>query len=77
MTRIFAATAVLTGAVAISACESVGQALSSHTDVLARAGGHVKTALVMGRLDVDPDEARSRLAESGGVIANVVGVLDQ
>lgn len=47
------------------------------TELLARAGGHVKTALVMGRLDVDPDEARSRLAESGGVIADIVGVLDQ
>jgi peptidyl-prolyl cis-trans isomerase C len=54
MTRIFAATAVLTGAVAISACESVGQALSSHTDVLARAGGH----------ELSVDEASSLLIDN-------------
>lgn len=43
------------------------------TDLLDRASGHVKTALVMGRLGVDADEARRRLDEAGGVIASVVG----
>lgn len=42
-------------------------------DLLERSGGHVKTALVMGRLGVDADEARRRLDEAGGVISKVVG----
>ena len=42
-------------------------------ELLERAGGHVKTALVMGRLGVDADEARAWLAEAGGVVARVVG----
>lgn len=41
--------------------------------LLEDADGHVKTALVMGRLDVDAVEARRRLAEAGGVIARLVG----
>lgn len=40
--------------------------------LLERAGGHVKTALVMGRLDVDAEEARRRLEDASGVIARVV-----
>ena len=43
--------------------------------LLIRAGGHVKTALVMGRLGIDADEARRRLDEAGGVIARIVGSL--
>ena len=42
-------------------------------DLLERSGGHVKTALVMGRLGVEADEARRRLEEAGGVISRVVG----
>jgi peptidyl-prolyl cis-trans isomerase C len=53
MTRIFATTAVLTGAVAISACEGVGQAMSSHTDVLARAAGHELSVEEASRLLID------------------------
>ncbi|MEN8376282.1 MAG: peptidylprolyl isomerase [Gemmatimonadota bacterium] len=53
MRRIVATTAVLAGAVAISACEGVGQALSSHTDVLARAGGHEFTVQEVSRLLID------------------------
>lgn len=45
-------------------------------DLLERAGGHVKTALVMGRLDLGADEARRRLDEASGVIARVVGDLE-
>lgn len=41
-------------------------------ELLDRAEGHVKTALVMGRLDVDRAEARRRLDEAGGVIAAAV-----
>ncbi|MBT8487938.1 MAG: N-acetylmuramic acid 6-phosphate etherase, partial [Gemmatimonadetes bacterium] len=42
-------------------------------DLLERAGGHVKTALVMGRLGVDAAEARRRLGNADGVISRVVG----
>jgi N-acetylmuramic acid 6-phosphate etherase len=45
--------------------------------LLKRSGGHVKTALVMGRLRVDADEARRRLAEVGGVVARVVGDMEK
>jgi hypothetical protein len=43
MTRIVAVVA-LTGVVALGACDSVSRAMSSHTDVLARAAGHELTA---------------------------------
>lgn len=43
------------------------------SDLLERAGGHVKTALVMGRLGVDAEEARHRLEEADGIISRVVG----
>jgi N-acetylmuramic acid 6-phosphate etherase len=46
-------------------------------DLLERAGGHVKTALVMGRLGLDSDEARRRLDEVGGVVARVVEELEK
>ncbi|HEX6134979.1 MAG TPA: peptidylprolyl isomerase [Longimicrobiales bacterium] len=39
MTRL-AAFAALAGALTLAACDSIGQAMTSHTDVLARAGGH-------------------------------------
>jgi N-acetylmuramic acid 6-phosphate etherase len=42
-------------------------------ELLERAGGHVKTAIVMGRLGMDRDAARQRLEETGGVIADLVG----
>jgi N-acetylmuramic acid 6-phosphate etherase len=44
-------------------------------ELLERAGGHVKTALVMGKLGLDAPEARRRLDEVGGVISRVVGDL--
>jgi N-acetylmuramic acid 6-phosphate etherase len=40
------------------------------------AGGHVKTAIVMGRLGMDRDEARRRLTEVGGVITRLTGDLE-
>jgi N-acetylmuramic acid 6-phosphate etherase len=46
-------------------------------ELLERAGGHVKTALVMGRLGTDADEARRRLDQVGGVVARVVGELEK
>ena len=55
--------------------EMLGLERGQATELLERAGGHVKTALVMGRLDIDADEARRRLDEAGGVIARIVGPL--
>lgn len=43
MTRLFATAALLAGAVSFTACDGFGQAMTSHTDVLARAGGHELT----------------------------------
>ncbi len=43
--------------------------------LLDSADGHVKTAIVMGCLDVDRAEARRRLVEAGGVITRVTGDL--
>lgn len=44
----------------------------SAEELLLRAGGHVKTALVIGKLGLDPPEARARLAEAGGHVGRVV-----
>ena len=44
-------------------------------DVLERAGGHVKTAIVMGKLNIDPEQAGRRLEDAGGVLVRVVGEL--
>jgi len=41
--------------------------------LLGEAGGHVKTALVMGRLGLSAEEARARLQAAGGRVAQVVG----
>ncbi|MDH3422357.1 MAG: N-acetylmuramic acid 6-phosphate etherase, partial [Gemmatimonadota bacterium] len=46
---------------------------ASASELLERAGGHVKTALVMGRLGLDPEAALRHLEEVGGVVARVVG----
>ena len=43
--------------------------------LLDSAGGHVKTALVMGKKDVDADRARELLADAEGSLTRVVGVL--
>ncbi|HEX6587630.1 MAG TPA: N-acetylmuramic acid 6-phosphate etherase [Longimicrobiales bacterium] len=44
-------------------------------DLLERAGGHVKTGIVMGRLKLDRAEARRILDDADGLIASVVGDL--
>lgn len=56
--------------------ETVGIEREQAADVLERAGGHVKTAIVMAKLDVDRAEARRRLAEADGALVRVVGDLD-
>jgi len=40
--------------------------------VLEKAGGHVKTALVMVLANVDAEEARTRLLESGGFVRKAI-----
>ena len=52
--------------------ETTGMDREAASDLLDRAGGHVKTALVMHGRGVDRDEARRLLDEAGGVIARVV-----
>jgi N-acetylmuramic acid 6-phosphate etherase len=56
--------------------ETVGLERPAAAALLEEAGGHVKTAIVMGRRQVDAAEARRLLAEAGGVIARVVGDLE-
>ncbi|MEX2466889.1 MAG: N-acetylmuramic acid 6-phosphate etherase [Gemmatimonadota bacterium] len=41
-------------------------------ELLSEAGGHVKTALVMGRLGIGAPEARERLDAHGGVISRAL-----
>ncbi len=45
--------------------------------LLLRAGGHVKTALVIGKLGLDPHEARARLAEAGGHVGRVIDLASE
>lgn len=56
--------------------ELLGLERAAATALLAEGGGHVKTAIVMGRLGVGREEASRRLAEADGVIARVVGELE-
>lgn len=55
--------------------ETAGVERAQAADVLVRAGGHVKTAIVMAKLDVDQDEARRKLDAADGVLVRVVGDL--
>jgi len=53
----------------------IGVERPAAAELLERSGGHVKTALVMGRLGVDAGEARRRLEEADGVVSRVLGDL--
>lgn len=55
--------------------ETLGLGRSEAGALLESAGGHVKKALVMGRLGVAAPEAERRLAEAGGSVARVLGDL--
>jgi N-acetylmuramic acid 6-phosphate etherase len=46
------------------------------TQLLEKAQGHVKTALVMAKLGVNADEAAERLADASGVVVDVLGALE-
>ncbi len=52
--------------------EVLGTDRETASRLLSDAGGHVKTALVMGRMSIGPAEARTRLEAVGGVIARLV-----
>jgi N-acetylmuramic acid 6-phosphate etherase len=57
--------------------EMLNIARSDAANLLERAHGHVKTALVMGRLDIDRDDAIRRLEEVDGQLTRVLGDLDR
>jgi len=42
-------------------------------DVITRAGGRVKLALVMAKLKIDADEAEQKLLAAGGKLRAVIG----
>lgn len=46
------------------------------SETLERAGGHVKTAIVMSKLGISREEAQQRLHEAGGVLVRVVGDIE-
>lgn len=53
--------------------ETAGVERDAAAELLDRAGGHVKTAIVMARLGLDRDEARRRLDAAHGVLVDVTG----
>ncbi len=53
--------------------ETLGVERPVAASLLERSGGHVKTAIVMGRLGLDAAEARRRLDAAGGVLTRVIG----
>jgi N-acetylmuramic acid 6-phosphate etherase len=55
--------------------ETVGVDRNGAADLLDRAHGHVKTAIVMAKLGVEREEARRRLDAADGVLVRVVGDL--
>ena len=55
--------------------ETVGVERDAAADLLDRAGGHVKTAIVMAKRSVDRDTARQLLDSADGVLVKVVGDL--
>jgi N-acetylmuramic acid 6-phosphate etherase len=52
--------------------DTMGLDRAAATALLARAGGHVKTALVMQGRGVERDEARRLLDQAGGQVGRVV-----
>lgn len=57
--------------------ETLGVTRAEAAPLLEGAGGHVKTAIVMGRFGVDAEGAKAKLAEVGGVIARLLPELPE
>jgi N-acetylmuramic acid 6-phosphate etherase len=55
--------------------ETLGVKRKEASRLLDESGGHVKIAIVMSKLSLDANEARRRLEDVGGSIADVVGDL--
>jgi len=55
--------------------ETLGVSRGEASKLLEASGGHVKTAIVMSRLGLEARQARARLEEAGGSIADLVGNL--
>jgi N-acetylmuramic acid 6-phosphate etherase len=51
-----------------------GSTYEEAEDYLNRADGHVKTALVMMKANVNADEARNRLKKAGGFVRNAIEI---
>lgn len=52
--------------------ETIGVDRAAAAALLEKAGGHVKTAIVMGRLDIDAVAARARLEAEGGQLGRLI-----
>jgi N-acetylmuramic acid 6-phosphate etherase len=52
--------------------ETVGVDRAAAAALLEEAGGHVKTAIVMGRLGLDAASARERLEAEGGQMGRLI-----
>ncbi len=55
--------------------DTLGVTRKEASRLLNESGGHVKTAMVMSKLSLDAGQARRRLDEAGGSIADVAGDL--
>ena len=55
--------------------ETLGVKRKEASRLLDESGGHVKIAIVMSKLSLDAEQARRRLEDVGGSIADVVGDL--
>ena len=50
-----------------------GTGADEATRLLGAADGEVKTAILMARLNLEPDRAKRRLAEAGGSLSAALG----
>lgn len=53
--------------------EALSLSRPAAAELLEASGGHVKTAMVMGTLGIEKEEAERRLSDAGGLVARVVG----
>lgn len=53
--------------------EALSLSRPAAAELLEASGGHVKTAMVMGTLGIEKEEAERRLSDAGGLVTRVVG----